>query len=241
MYKEQRGVTLVILVLTLVVISILISTTMISADKFLVTKKFINMENDIEILQEAIPVYYAKNHTLPVGNMISQDEANKFSEIKNINDNENYYKIDLSFLNDLQLNYGYGSDSKDYYVINEKSFAVYYLQGVNVNGVMRYTIDQTELSVDNIIESPNSFNIRVEPNISTVKVIGNTTSNNGIKGYKFRINNEEWTDLKTNGEYVFENLEPNKKYKVSMQAIDNFDNIIMAENNGLEFKTLAEE
>lgn len=241
--KNQSGITLSILVITAIIILILTGTIVVSANQYLVTKKFINMENDIKILQESIPVYYEQNKTLPIGDVLTPEQSDRFNSHRNINDNNEYYIIDLTLLPDLNLNYGYGKESsEDYYVLNTGSLVVYYLDGLTVNGKIHYTIKNTESNLNNVnIQSPNNFIINAVTTATTITVSGTTTSEIGLKGYKFRINNEEWTELQKNEKYVFENLEQGTTYFVSMLAVDTEDNLIMADNNNLAVTTASNE
>ena len=60
----------------------------------------------------------------------------------NPNDNENYYEIDLTKLNNLKLFYGdkiLGID--DIYIINEQSHTIYYYKGCKYDNKIIYTRD----------------------------------------------------------------------------------------------------
>ena len=54
-------------------------------------------------------------------------------------DSDNYYEIDLNKLYNITLNYGGGSrENGDIYIVNEQSLEVYYLNGVDYEGITYY-------------------------------------------------------------------------------------------------------
>ena len=74
--------------------------------------------------------------------------------IKNINDNNEYYVINLNEL-DIELNYGKDfeeiinnrdianeiSDLVDVYIINKQSHTIYYPKGMEYNGKLHFRLD----------------------------------------------------------------------------------------------------
>jgi Tfp pilus assembly protein PilE len=131
---SNKGVTLLVLAITIALMLILSVSISINIKPFMEIKKATNIETDIAKLEEKISIYYSKNKSFPT--------ANKYTNIqgitKNPNDNENYYVIDLSKLDNLNLNYGKDfekiedktteiSDLLDIYIINEQSGNIYYL------------------------------------------------------------------------------------------------------------------
>lgn len=144
--KSNKGITLITLTTTIVVMLIISVSITININPYIQKKNKTNLETDILKLKEEISYYYSKNKTLPI--------INKYTNIlqleKNINDNENYYVIDLSKINNTNLNYGkdyYKINSKDenansfldIYIINEQSHTIYYPKGVEYNNQMYYT------------------------------------------------------------------------------------------------------
>ena len=64
----------------------------------------------------------------------------------NVNDNDNYYVIDIENIDNLTLNYGLdyknyetNNNIEDVYVINEKSHTIYYIKGIEIDGSRYYT------------------------------------------------------------------------------------------------------
>lgn len=144
--KSNKGITLITLTTTIVVMLIISVSITININPYIQRKNKTNLETDILKLEEEISYYYSKNKTLPI--------INKYTNIntlqKNINDNENYYVIDLLKIGKEELNYGkdyYKIDNKeenisdllDIYIINEQSHTIYYPKGIEYNNQIYYT------------------------------------------------------------------------------------------------------
>ena len=100
-------------------------------------------------LKEEIDQYYARVKSLPIINEYTN--ISMLQGIKNVNDNDEYYVIDLKQL-DVELNYGKDyieiennrdaseniSDLTDVYIINKQSHTIYYPKGVEYNGKIHY-------------------------------------------------------------------------------------------------------
>ena len=96
-----------------------------------------NMYKDINILESKIALYYLDYGNLP----IKQDRKIEFKEKSiNPNDNDIYYEIDLSKIENLSLFYGNKNlGINDIYIINEQSHTVYYYRGCEYNNKIIYT------------------------------------------------------------------------------------------------------
>lgn len=148
--RSEKGITLITLVLTMVIMIILITTISINLNLYKAEVARNSFEEDINALKEEIEQYYAIYKTLPIINKYGYTDM--FNSVKNINDNENYYVIDIRKL-DVELNLGSEFykilakdrdeevlDFLDVYIMNESSHTVYYPKGVNYNGVILYTV-----------------------------------------------------------------------------------------------------
>ena len=135
--RENKGITMVALVVTIVILLILSSVVIIemnTGDKF---KDYQYMKADIETIKDSILVYYHKYAEIPTkGSALS---SVNLSEQASANDNSNYYEVDLEKLGNITLNYGKRkSTDKDIYIINEKSLEVYYLEGIKYEGELKH-------------------------------------------------------------------------------------------------------
>ncbi len=139
---KSSGVTLSVLVITLIVLGIIAGTAIYTITKQPNTEELNNMYEDIYFLDDKITTYYSKNGKLPIlENEIVDVPADME---KNPNDNENYYIIDLSQMENVSLSFGsgfnnYQKGNKDVYIVNEKSHQVYYLKGINFKDKNYYT------------------------------------------------------------------------------------------------------
>lgn len=97
--------------------------------------KLNSMSQDIEVLDDNIALYYLNYGYIPVKNEVD------FEYSINPNDNDLYYEIDLSKLENIYLNYGKRKSDEDFYIINEESHTIYYFKGVKYKNEIYYTRD----------------------------------------------------------------------------------------------------
>ena len=155
-----KGITLVSLIVTIVVMLIVISITgNVSYERFKINK-FNKMKNDIELLSDKVNNYYLTYNEIPVlkdgENNSVKYEYTTLNFSKNVNDNENYYIINLSAMKNIALNYGKDgyenlNQSDDVYIINEASHVIYYVKGVELDGVMYYTTNTNNTAIEDNI------------------------------------------------------------------------------------------
>lgn len=125
--KSEKGITLVTLVITIVILLIISGTAIYNMNSSNGAAKHNNLIADLRLLNDKVLVYYNKYGEIPI--------TNKSIKIPDKN-NEQYYELDLSKLEEVTLNYGieYGKVdnlelTSDIYVINSK-LNIYYLKGV---------------------------------------------------------------------------------------------------------------
>lgn len=130
--KSQRGITIVSLIITIIILLILSGTIIYNMNSSNKVVGYNNMIADIKLLEDKLLVYFNKYGEIP-----------KTSRTININ-NKDYYEIDLSRLDNITLNYGIEynentelTENSDVYLVND-SLDVYYLQGINLSGVRRH-------------------------------------------------------------------------------------------------------
>lgn len=245
--KNNRGITMVSLIITIVLMVIISSSALyVSYDMFQINK-LRKMYNDIELLSEKVKNYYITYNGIPV----LRDEENNLIEYtyttldfdKNVNDSGKYYILDLQAMDGISLNYGEEgfnnpNTSEDVYIINEVSHTIYYVQGIELEEVMYYTLtNNTETAKDNI-----------PPSKPEIKIISGTTDDNGtyITDVKFEIipGKDSWSGVEKtvysiNGssEVDITNLNNNLytididgTYEIKARSYDN-------ENNASEYAT----
>lgn len=150
---SNKGITLITLSITIIIMMILSFTVSVNTSLYIERKKKNNFETDITKLQEEVSHYYVENKELPIVNKYINVEM----LVKNVNDNENYYVLDLSKFKNLDLYYGkdyyeitdYTSEIsrlKDVYIINEQSHTIYYPKGILYDGTIHYTINNKSIT-----------------------------------------------------------------------------------------------
>lgn len=148
MINNNKGITLISLVVTIVVMLILAISLTASVTSTIELQEYNKVKEDIINLSEEVKVYYLKNKKLPVYTNREYSLSSYDVPTYDINPNDSgvYYAIDLTVLpEDLKLNCGEGNVSKDFssddlYVLDKESLTVYYLKGAVLNGEKHYTI-----------------------------------------------------------------------------------------------------
>lgn len=121
--KAEKGITIVALIITVVILLILTGVTINSISNSNKIVPYNNMSADITLLEEKALSYYSKYKEVP-----RKESSRNIEGIQ-------YYEIDLSKLENVTLNYGMKAkgDENDIYLIND-NLKVYYLKGVEKSG-----------------------------------------------------------------------------------------------------------
>jgi len=136
--KSQRGVTLIILVITIIIIAILTGASIRKMDTGKDIRNYNYMCADIELLKNKVLAYYNENGSAPTKGTAFNAKTTLGTQASS-RDSDNYYEIDLNKLYNITLNYGGGTASNgDIYIVNEQSLEVYYLNGVDFEGITYY-------------------------------------------------------------------------------------------------------
>lgn len=149
--KAQNGITLTVLVITIAILLIIVSIVITNARIGIEQRALNNMYNDIRTLDGKVALYYEQHGDLPIsfneaGEKLSFSGEDVKDSNKNPNDNNVYYVIDTSKLNNITLYY---TKDKDVYVINEQSHTIYYLPGIHIDNESYYKlpINYEEISI----------------------------------------------------------------------------------------------
>lgn len=146
--KSNKGITLTVLVITIIIL-LMISTAIIHTVADNLSSKGVNdMYTDIKAIEDKVSVYYVKYGNIPKAEQVEVSIPSAIVT-SNQNNGANFYYVDLSKLDGLSLKYGKGTgNSTDRYIINEQSHTVYYLEGVETEGTMYYTINRAYMNID---------------------------------------------------------------------------------------------
>ena len=100
----------------------------------------------------------------------------------------------------------------------------YYVFVKDVGGnVTSKEVNLTKIVVDKEKPTLGYFSYEGKDN-SIVATINNATDNNGIKEYRFYINNQR-VGISTNKVYEIKNLQHNQKYSLYYEVVDNYGNV----------------
>lgn len=157
--KSEKGITLVLLVTTLIVLSMITIPIVVNTSNINKVKNYTLFKDDIDTLRESIDIAYRTDSDISsIGpiytgslNMLNGNQGS--TKIINDNDNDIYYIIELEKLNERltskirNLNYGernkdITNTSTDVYIINDKSRTIYYLDGINYNDNLYYRLQE---------------------------------------------------------------------------------------------------
>ncbi len=174
--KNEKGITLIALVLTVVVLSLISVPTIINSQQIINMKKYTNFKGDIEKLSDSVKIAYKNEESISnigpkyKGNLSFLSQKQNEKNIKNPNDDDIYYLIDIVNLNerlpvkleelvngDANKNYRvspyYDSVNNTYsgndaYIINNTSRTIYYTDGLSYKGVIYYRIPESYTNID---------------------------------------------------------------------------------------------
>lgn len=162
--KKENGVTLLILVITIVILAIISIPIIVNTTDVSELQKYTYFKADIDKLRETIETTYADMDDLStIGPVYTGDYSflDKFQgndKVLNPNDGNIYYVISLENLNShinaqISLKYGSGNKEKNYdnneysgsdaYIINEQSKTIYYTSGIVYKGVTYYRLPES--------------------------------------------------------------------------------------------------
>lgn len=128
--KNERGITLIILIVTVIIIAILTGVIVKKMDTGKDIRNYNYMCADIELLKNKVLAYYNENGSAPTKGTAFNAKTTLGTQASS-RDSDNYYEIDLNKLYNITLNYGGGSrENGDIYIVNEQSLEVYYLKGM---------------------------------------------------------------------------------------------------------------
>lgn len=159
--KDKKGITLVTLSIAIIIMMIITSTIIYNISTSAKIKALNSMYQDITKLKDKVDLYYSNYHSIP----ILQTKYENVNQIqsKNPNDSNTYYVIDLEALENLHLTYGQeyekyksnpSNELNDLYIMNERSHSIYYVRGIEMDGVTYYTIpeENTKVEVNEVLD-----------------------------------------------------------------------------------------
>ncbi len=159
--KNEKGITMVALAVTIVVLSLISVPIIINTSRIKEFEGYKKLKEDIDTLSESVSTAFFDDDISKVGPTYNSSldfltKTQNGETVKNSNDNNVYYVISIDNINERlssnirKLNYGvensntgnssnyYGTD--DVYIINAVSRTIYYVQGISYNGSTYYRL-----------------------------------------------------------------------------------------------------
>ncbi len=212
MIKKEKGVTMVALVITVIILLILTSMLVYNATDSVHIKALTNLYNDVELLREKVSEYYNEYGKIPAKvKYTNKDELS--SVLSSKNDTGDFYVIDLEAMKGITLNYGKDYEKikndeqnadtyTDVYIINENSQNIFYVQGIKItqnNTTKTYYTDYTEPDettvdlryIDGILIPENYY------------YIGTTKDESGNESLVISNNKEDEVNTTSTNQYIW--------------------------------------
>lgn len=203
---KKQGITVTVMVVTIVILAILAGTITVSMYSTINYSRLSTWANEIMYIQDIVSEKLAEvsmtEFTTDIIDMNTAKLSNQdvveqfFGETIESASVIQLYKLDLAKLGVTNLNYGKQKTELDIYAISEQTGKVYYVQGIEIDNKIYYTLTETlknrfDLSnktsnLTSIVFAPNILGYTSEPISVTVKVpsgfsnINITTSNDEI-------------------------------------------------------------
>lgn len=236
--KQEKGITMVALVITVIILMILTNVLIYNAQDNVYIKTLTNLYNDIDMLRDKVSAYYSEYGKIP-----AEIKYTNIGELKNANilgasDKEDeFYVIDLEAMQGISLNYGKdyekvktdkenANNYTDLYIINENSHNIFYIDGIEIkenNKIKKYYTDYIEADqttvdlryIDGIL-IPNGY-----------FYIGKTKDSSG---------NESIVISNTQGETVDENKTNQYVWTKQVSKIEDVPSSIKLDTNQKEYQ-----
>ena len=258
--KVKNGITLIILVLTIILALILVTATTLAVGNSIDNARLAAFANDLKEVQDAVKVYYMENDFFPTPadstealsqKAIFEIVSNKvifkqdLSVNNDYNENENlgsFYKIDLKILGVEQTVRGTQEDRQpdDIYIVSYPSMNVYYLAGVKAKNNTYYSLSTRLTDVVKVVNEPPQYtNIEEQSAYGvTVKKLKKTWTNTLNMSIEAQMNSDEGLYIKLQGG------SENKINTVAGQNIfllDNFNEIYSQNSNSYLNTNISDE
>ena len=152
MRKSERGITLVSLVVTIIVLLILSFTVTLNLKQSMSIEKVTELKTDISNLKQKVENFYKEYGEIPAE--IEYTEISDLSSVLNSLEkgtDSKFYVLDLQAMKGISLNYGNDYENvkdtntetankyKDLYIINDKTHNIFYVEGIKGTDQIYYT------------------------------------------------------------------------------------------------------
>lgn len=225
----KRGITVSILVVTIIIMFTLITTTTIVGVKAIQTASHEEFLSKIQRVSNDVNKYFIDNENLPTTSEIIAKEGLPDSLKAEINKNNdaanNLFVIDISKIRTESVNIGKGSvEDMDVFIVAENTNNVYYLKGINYKGITYHGLVVQEVVKDVVNNIPENWTENVIAMVDGVPipkgfvastVAGENTKEEGLVIYEGEetVTNKNINDARRNrNQYVWVPVENFKDF-----------------------------
>lgn len=169
--EEKRGVSLVILVVTILVLGILASIIIISTTNSLGLGQKAVYADEMRTILDSVNEYYILNGKYPVFEDTAYTKANLVSyatsgkqQLENVlseHQTDAYYRVDMSKLEPFGGLFGMGKTTDDYYYISSDATQIYYPKGFNIEGSICFSLEELIAVEQTADKAQSSSNINI--------------------------------------------------------------------------------
>lgn len=191
--KDKLGISLVILVITMIVMIILAGAGIVITSTVITNSKKSTFAEDLGQIQDAVDQYYLDTNSLPVVLVenvpvtyakaaflaLHTDSAlaTEFTFHSDDGETNEFYEIDLAKINVLTTSRGTreNDNPNDIYVVSKDTRTVYYYDGYVISGTRYYSVTSSLIDIENVANTNASdeSNTTVGP-ISDIKATKST-------------------------------------------------------------------
>lgn len=145
----KKGISMLILVVAISVMTLLISSTIIVGSNSIKTANYQEFLSQLNRLSDSLNDYVINNQKLPVTTEIVSASSlgeSFLEEISKNNDLQNkLYVVDVSLLEDATIKKGRGNiNDKDLFVVAENTNNIYYIKGFKYKGKVHFGLEIKE-------------------------------------------------------------------------------------------------
>lgn len=190
----KKAISLVSLVIVIVVMIILCGTVIITSNNSVKLTNKTMFANEILNIQTLVDEYYSNNGTYPAGSVKSFNYTTldtKSQEQFSLETSNTFYEVSLADIGLSNVEYGNKGTENDVYVLSKTTGKVYYLEGVEFEDNIYYTVAEdlynnnvfvksngkNEIKRYDVLFSLSDINKTHEPVIVKVKLPKNATIN----------------------------------------------------------------
>lgn len=259
--RQEKGITMMALVVTIIILLILTSVLVFNTQDSVYIKRLNNLYSDIELLRSKTDEYYNEYGQIP-----AKIKYTNIGTLKNVlstkNDTGDFYVIDLEAMEGITLNYGKDYENvknlpkneetnannyTDLYIINENSHNIFFVRGIEIkekDTVKTYYTDYTE-------PDETTVDIRYVDGIlipDGYYYIGKTKDSSGNETIVISNNKEENVNLNQTNQFTWTtevpssvNLEDNQKDYQFIASVNNFKGYFKNTKGQVRYVVVNEE